>query len=82
VRPDEFSLGQHAARAMRAMLDRALDHFRKMQSVAVGCLLDLLAATEAISDNKAAQAGLANCREERVLADSDGNVVLIFFEAE
>ena len=59
-----------------------LQDLGEVQSVAVGALGDLLAATETVGDNQSFWGGGADGREEFELADGLGDRVFFFFESE
>jgi len=56
-----------------SLAKRHLQDFGEVQSVAVGALGDLLAATEAVGDDERLRGGGADCREEFEFADGLGD---------
>jgi hypothetical protein len=63
-------------------VERHLQDFRQVESMAAGELGDLLAATKSVSDDQPVGRSLPDCREEFQFANSGGDFVLVVLEAE
>src|ERR1700722_9370785 len=67
---------------LRAERERHLQNFCHVQGTSGRALGDLLAATEAVSDDQPIGRGLAHGGKELELADGHGDVIFVAFEAE
>src|SRR5690349_7393406 len=66
--PDDLLLGPPLHRARRPVSKRQLHHLREVKAVAVGLLVDLLAATEAVGNDQLVVSRLAHLGQQGALA--------------
>lgn len=80
---DEGLFGAFAVAEFGAFVDGALEDFGEVEGVAVGFLVDLFAAGEAVGEDEGIVGGVADFGEEEAFAALDGDIVVgAFFVSE